>query len=300
MKCIFARSMPMLALITATAACGGGEVGSVGSSPPPPGPPTYTKLIDLSGNQTFQTGGVQYNVSPSGLSGGVSQAFGSGVVVNYNAAADSYQLTASDGSTQTFAPADVSGQPAPNVIQFVKVNGATRDQLTLTSPLNNGVSLSYTLVGAWVRSNTSNNTGVGRIALGGVPTVASDMPKTGTAIYNVGAGGSANSGGTVYTLSGNSGAGFSVNFATGAITTNLNLAGVPANGGGSVTQFGTFNGTGTIAANSPGFTGTLTGTSANGLFSGAFFGPQALEMGYAWYLNGDSFSGAGVVTGVRQ
>lgn len=126
------------------------------------------------------------------------------------------------------------------------------------------------------------------------------MPKTGTANYSLAIGGSANSNGTNYNLgNGNSTATFTANFGTGGITTTLNLAGV-ANGQTAVTSLGTFNGTGTISGTGPGFTGTLTGTSANGIFSGAFFGPQALEMGLAYYLNGANFSAVGAGGGIKQ
>jgi len=49
------------------------------------------------------------------------------------------------------------------------------------------------------------------------------------------------------------------------------------NGGAGVANFGTFNGTGTLTGSGPGFTGTLTGTTANGIFSGGFFGPEAAK-----------------------
>ncbi|PTS72375.1 hypothetical protein DBR17_19870, partial [Sphingomonas sp. HMWF008] len=162
---------------------------------------------------------------------------------------------------------------------------------------------SYTVVGSWGCFDTTANTGRIRLAVGGAPTIASDMPKTGTATYATGVGGAALVNGSTIsnTLTANSTATFSANFATGSITTALTLAGPLSNAtSGPITNFGTFNGTGTIASGSPGFTGTISGTGASGVFAGAFFGPQAREMGYDWAITGSNFNAVGTVTGVKN
>lgn len=287
-------------------ACGGGSSsggGGVISTPPPaPPPPSYTKIADMSGDRTFQSGGVQYNTAPSGISGGTTQNFGSGVTIAYTAASDSYRLTAPDGATFTFTPAMAQPPSTPGTQIWVGVTGNQRDQLTLTVPgAASGVPLSYTILGSWGRIDTTTNTGTFRLAVGGSPTLATDMPRTGSATYSAGTGGTMVSSGTAYNLQGNSTMTFSANFAANSVTTALTLAGTPLpSPSGPVTSFGTFNGTGTISSTGSGFTGTLTGTGATGLFSGGFFGPQALEMAMAWYLNGATISGAGLAAGVKQ
>ncbi|GAA0335132.1 hypothetical protein GCM10009087_51850 [Sphingomonas oligophenolica] len=291
-----------LPLFTLLAACSGGSGGAgIGSAPPPPA--SYTKIADMTGDRSFQTAGIQYDTSPAGFSNASSYALGSGVTVAYTAANDTYRLTAPDGTSATFDPSSAQ-QPTPgsNSQIWIKTVGTTRDQFTLTVPTVSGVPLSYTVLGIWGHIDTATNHAVFRLAVGGAPTLASDMPKSGTATYSVGVRGGAvpTGGGSAYTLNANSTATFSANFGTGAISTSLALAGTPASGGSAVTSFGTFNGTGTIASNSPGFTGTLSGTGATGLFSGAFFGPQASEMGYDWSLTAPSFTAVGTVTGVKQ
>jgi hypothetical protein len=273
---------------------------SLNSTPTPPPPPAYTKIADMTGDRTFETGGVQYATSTTGISNATAQAFGSGVTIAYTQATDSYRLTAPDSSTVTFDPSNAVAPAAPNTQQWTKVSGPVRDDLSLTVPTVDGVALSYTVVGAWQHADSSTGQALTRLAVGGAPTLAADMPRTGTATYATETGGTALRFGTPYALGGHSSATFSADFARNTVTTSLTLAGTPQPGGTAVTSFGTFNGTGTIASTGPGFTGTFNGGSAIGAFSGAFFGPRALEMAYSWYLNGGDFSAAGTAAGVKK
>jgi hypothetical protein len=287
----------LLVLPLALSACGGGSTGttSVASTPTTPGV-TYTRLADMSGDRTFQTAGVHYASAAGGISGPVADAVGSGVVVRYTAASDSYQLTAPDGTTASFGPANfnasASSPNVPNVIVYQ--NGS--EALRLTVPTSSGVALSYTLVGNWLHPGTSGMNIY--VAVGGASTLASDMPRTGTANYTIGVGGSAVvpnglGGATGNPLNGTSTGTFAANFGTGAINTSLHLV---STGG---TDFGTFTGTGTIGSNSSGFTGTFAGTTSSA-FSGGFFGPQAAEVGMSYFIGTPTFSAAGAVTGVKQ
>lgn len=294
-------AVPAIVLLSA---CGGGNgVGSVASTPAPP--PSYTKIADMTGDRTFVTGGIQYNSIPNvGFANAVTQAYGNGVSVAYSASTDSYKLTAPDGSTVTFDPSNAQPPtPGSTSQQWAKTSGTTRDQFVLSVPSVAGVALSYTVIGSWSQIDLTTGRALVRLAVGGAPTLASDMPKTGTATYNTWVGGLVVASGVAvpYSLTANSTATFSANFATGGISTSLSLAGTPASGGDmTVTSFGTFNGTGTIASGGPGFTGTLTGTSANGIFSGMFLGPQASEMGYDWALSGANITAVGSVFGKKQ
>jgi hypothetical protein len=283
-------------------ACGGGGSGTAMVSTPPP--VTYTKLADLTGNQTFQTAGVQYNTSQTpGFANATTQAFGSGVTVSYTETTDSYRLTAPDGSTVTFDPSNAAPPlpTAPNSQVWIKTSGTQRDQLAIFAPVLNGVPLSYTLLGSWIRMDTATGQSTVRLAVGGVPTVASDVPRTGSATYSTLVGGAAVQNGTSYSLNANSTATFSANFAANSVTTALTLIGAATPAGDQPTNLGTFNGTGTISATGPGITGTLTGANGvTGAFSGAFFGPRALEVGYDWHMSGGSFSAIGTMTGIKQ
>lgn len=311
-QCAAQASLTVLGLLLA--GCGDGGGGSVASTPVP----TYTKIADMTGNRTFQTAGVIYNASPAGFSNGASYAFGSGVTVAYTASSDSYTLTAPGGATQTFGPGDVQTDPIQqNIIRYVKVNGTTRDQLSLIVPtVGSGVPLSYTILGAWATLNTSDKTGTFRVAVGGSPTQTSDVPKSGTANYTVAVSGTAalaqvgplgGISAPPHDLGQGSTGTFSANFGSGTITTQLNLTGrmiLTGEGYPPLTNFGTYAGSGSFTSGGPGFSGTLSGTfngiSSTGTFTGLFLGPQAVEVGFGYRLSGTGFDAAGAVTGQKQ
>ncbi|MBV1691745.1 transferrin-binding protein-like solute binding protein [Novosphingobium sp. G106] len=254
--------------------CGSGESGSVVSTPTPT-PASYTKLSDMSGDRTLQTAGVQYSQTvATGVTNSTSQPLGSGFSLAYTASSDSYKLTASDGTSVTFLPLDrqPTSPSMPNVQHWAQRTLACLDNFFLTAPTVGGVALSYTVIANWQHSPDLAVADV-RLAVGGVPTLASDMPRTGSATYVAALDGFAQGGS--YLLGDGSTAAFSADFAHNSVSTAMTLAGTPVLPGGSITPFGTFNGTGTISSTSPGFTGTLNGNGATGLFSGAFFGPKA-------------------------
>lgn len=279
-------------------ACGGD--GGVSSTPPPAPPrPTYTKIADMSGDRTLQTGGVKYTAANGAFTNGTVISFGSGSpTIAYTASSDSYTLTEPGGPTATFGPAQlVNPAPPGTLLQYITPNSSSpTDIFTIIGPSTGAITLSYVLLGSWMHIDSSTGTTV-RLAVAGSPTLASDMPKTGSANYTVGVGGAAFLNGSVQSLNQTSTATFSANFGAGTVATTLNLA-------SSTQTFGSFNGTGTIASSGPGFSGTLSGTNASGIFSGAFFGPQALEMGFTYVLNGDAsnptFSAVGGAGGAKQ
>ncbi len=274
--------------------CGGG--GSVASTPAP----TYTKLANLSGNQTFQSAAIHFTFANSQSAGYSSQKYGSGVVIAYTASSDSYTLTAPDGTTDTFsstATPPPGFTPPPNTVVLFGGSGS----FSVTAPVVNGVALSYTAIGSW--NHIQNGVQSLYFAVSGVPTIVSDMPKSGSATYQTSLGGTAFAPGrsTPLSLQANSTATFSANFGAGTVATTLNLVGAGLNQ--PPVNFGSYSGTGTITSGGPGFSGTLTSVagnqiSATGEFSGAFFGPQATEMGYAWYLAG-GIGAQGIITGMK-
>jgi hypothetical protein len=125
------------------------------------------------------------------------------------------------------------------------------------------------------------------------------MPRSGTATYTTGVGGTMVADGVPYSLAGPSSASFTANFASSSVSTTLHFAGAQL-GGGASADFGQFTGSGTITSGSPGFIGTLTGTGATGEFSGSFFGPKAAEMAFGWALSGPNLSGAGIAVGTKN
>jgi len=280
--------------------CGGG--GGTASTPPP----TYTKLADLTGNRTFQSAGIHWTFSPGQLSGLSVQKYGAGVTIAYNASSDSFTLTAPDGVTDTFSSATSTPPPGfvPPPDGVVLYNNAGGIFVVPKQPLVNGVALSYTALGGWV--HIQNNVPSVYAAVSGVPTIASDMPRGGTANYQTSIVGAVYTGQpNSYGLTSDSSATFSANFGAGTVATTLHLVGAQNNL--LPVDFGSYTGSGTIASGSPGFSGALASTVPNsimpsGEFSGAFFGPQAKEMGYSWYLSGSagsSLSAEGTVVGTK-
>jgi hypothetical protein len=284
--------------------CGGGGVGSTPA-------PTYTKLADLTGNRSFKSAGIRLTVGSNQPFSFSSQKYGAGVRIDYTASSDSYTLTAPDGTTDTFSSSTNTPPPGlttPPSDQTILYNSAG-SSFAIAAPSVNGVALSYTAVGAW--SRIQNNVLSAYVAVSGVPTVASDMPRTGTATYQTSIAGSVFESGSAQVLdTAASSATFSANFGAGTVATTLHLVGrapsptFASAGTPSSPDFGSYSGSGTIASGSPGFSGTLASTAssavvANGEFSGAFFGPQAKEMGYGWYVNGGVLNGQGVVVGTK-
>ncbi|NBC37625.1 hypothetical protein GTZ99_13805 [Novosphingobium sp. FSY-8] len=299
--------LPLMAGLALTG-CGGGDSGGGVASTPGP---TYRTLSQLGGNQTFQSGGVGWTVGSGiiGQSNQTTQAFGQGVTIAYDAGADSYTLSApSGGATSVFTPAMVDATQSTSG-RMVWRNSATNEQLTIATAQVNGVNLSYTLTGLWLKPNSSGGTANVYMAVGGVPTLASDVPRSGSANYTTSVGGTHVDANGAYTLTGNSSATFSANFAAGTVATTLSLNGTLLGGNAgapSTVALGSFTGSGTIASGTSGFSGTLTPGANNtsgmtGAFSGGFFGPQAVEMAYGWYLRNTatSSSAAGAAAGFK-
>lgn len=256
----------------------------------------------MTGDRTLQSAGVRFvEAGNVAAAFGDKFDFGKGVTVAYTASTDSYKLTAPDRTTTVnFTPADAFPSTETNTLEWSKHTGGDRDDLFLTIPTVNGVTLSYTIIGTWSHFDGLKAETLRRVIIGGAPTLASDMPRTGTATYATFVGGTGSRAGTLYALDPSS-VTFSADFANNAVTTALTMAGKPLAGGSTITTFGTFNGTGTISSTGSGFAGTFAGTGVTDSgFSGAFFGPKALEMAYAWFINGTNFTGGGIVAGAKQ
>lgn len=130
----------------------------------------------------------------------------------------------------------------------------------------------------------------------GFPTPASAIPRSGSASYRTMVNGSSTIIGTdsgTRNIGGS--ASFDVNFSNATVNTQLSLAYVE---NGAQYPIGTFSGSGAIYSNQ--FGGSLTSDAAffdGGSFAGAFYGPNAQEMGYSFAIkryNSDPYAGATV------
>jgi hypothetical protein len=255
------------------------------------------------------------NVGTSNLTLFQPASFGNTVAIAYDATAKTYTVTAPNNTVLTFGPADLltaTTNPANTDARVIAyhVNSGTTPASTfqIVTPSIGGVDLTYTRVGAGLKfTNFGTPSSITDIIVGvfGVPTISSDMPKTGSATYSkVQVNGSTTiyttgipapvQGGLQYSLSTSTGT-FSADFAAGTIQTTLNLipttpSGFPATITLPTIGSSTATGTGSIATGTSNFTGTFGSSLAytNGAFSGGFFGPQAAEFGYSFVFAGNA------------
>lgn len=226
------------------------------------------------------------------------------------------------GAESRFTGADLLTAPTPAVTEYVyreSTAPTTPGAFTQLELLNNTIppattggasvvtndpllgTLTRSTYAAWWRGESTAGTKRITYATMGYPTLPSDMPKTGTVSYTVAVVGRsvispAAGASAVDRLSGT--ATLSINYATGLVTLNMTL-----NRGG--TAYGTFTGTGAIAAGNNQFTGSFgTGSTAGGTFQGVAYGSQAAEIGITFAITGAVTAGdsraVGVVIGKKS
>lgn len=299
-------------LVFALTACGGDNVNSTPApeptpaptpaptptpTPPPPPPPNYTKLEDLAQPTTFNTAGVRWQEGPTFFET-AALPLGDSLTVQVDPASDTYIVKTSDGLSATFTLANL-GEPMVDGVNFrVPTDNGART-LSLRFPVVDNVPLTYTMIGQFVEADYASGQRKVWLGIGGAETLTTDMPKTGSATYRAVTSAELDTKGGLYFTTSDATATFGVDFGTGVITTSLHL--IAAGLDGKVTRdFGIFNGTGSLTAGGPGFTGAFANTKGAG-FSGAFFGPQALEMGYAYYFTDEiSFYARGTTVGRKN
>ena len=184
---------------------------------------------------------------------------------------------------------------------FSKTSGSVSDQVTLygnalapAPAVSAPVALTYSSYGFWRHTDTAANLTTYTSFLYGEPTGSANMPRTGTASYQGVATGLVMEGAITlpdkFSFAGT--ATLAADFGANTISTVLNLGGL-----------GTYSGSGAIVADQ--FSGPLTSSNTNfttGQFAGGFFGPNAAEAGYTFFLryfNPDPYAGASVTWSSR-
>lgn len=231
---------------------------------------------------------------------------GNRVQVKYVVSNGHVQVIRNSSVIADFAPSELSADSDASLALYTRgsVLGTDLPQevLELHVPSINGTPLTYTRFGTYAKINANilnvNSSSINPLAafVFGQPTASGSMP-TGSATYTSDLFGAVvvpNGLDTqFYTLGdGHGSANFSVNFGTGSINTLINL---DTDGGG---DFGDLTGIGSIVSGSPAFHGTLTG-AGTGEFTGAFFGPSAVEMGYVFEAKGSTWVTYGNVFGTK-
>lgn len=330
----YAAGVSLAAICISLAACGKGDVDSTPDPTPTPSPTatatqgpspdylTVDEIMATGGDKTFNNAGVRYQ-SLNPKAGEASFAPGSSLVFQYFEDGDNYRISRPNPSatpTPTPTPTSIatptptptsappiqvnfdasSGTTNGQVTTFTKTTGSVVDTLHLIVPQDQGVNLTYTRFATYIHDEPGTASDLVYRTVYGSLTQNGDMPLSGTATYSTNVLGTATRSGTSYLLDGTSTGTFSVAFTGtgGTITNTLDVKG-KENPSSSVTNFGTFTGTGAITGS--GFTGTLTGSgSAAGAFGGAFFGPRAAEYGYGWYVTGSDYQADGYASGVKN
>ncbi len=302
-------------------ACGGGGISSTPAPPtsgptpspsptpsPTPTPPPTTAnadLLNLTKSETFTNDGVTGSASyPNSGTNGTTSSAKATIGIVYDAATKTYTIT--NGSrSRAFAPGTLDGALSNSKQNVFKiVNGSTTDTLALNKPGTSG-ALTYKYVGAgfWQRTTngSSNTSGTFDAFTYGVETPDAAVPRSGNANYSIDLQGTA-----AYLDEPTSilGAGnMLVRFDTGAIDISGEANETIVRTGMTNGPFGFF-GSALLASNRNSFAGKLTLNHLGGLVDsgdslfGRFYGPNAEEVGAAWFLHTvDGVSAAGTITG---
>lgn len=172
------------------------------------------------------------------------------------------------------------------------------------------LALEYTALGLWsvVRSSPTSTTHVGAF-ITGYQTPATAMPTTGTATYS----GANNVAGFVATMPSNGSGGtllgdasLTANFGTGAVTGNLTNMKVTEIGASSSVPWNNVSVNASIVAGTSTFGGSTAATNApsgkysvpngaTGNIAGAFYGPNAEELGAVWSISSNPNAAIGVI-----
>ena len=269
--------------------------------PPPPPAPTYNNFNPL-GSTTFDASAARVKVEyRTGQPGTIVEK----VVVPFSTTGSPNGMLSYDAASKTytfrgsnFGPAELGGQGCVTGSAFDCYirNVSTFPEMLLIlksgAALNGQPNFTLTYSTFFFGSHSEMSPGPDQVATStrsygvtGFKTVPSDLPKTGTASYLhpqtyvewVSIDPRQSSSSTSHSGKAN----LTVDFGTGKVTTDLTLI---VAGPSSELQFGPYTGNGSIAKGTSVFSGNIGDNSYTGSFEGAFFGPQAAEMGYSFLL----------------
>lgn len=298
----FTRCSLPIGMLALLAGCGGG--GGSGGVVSAPSPSTinnfsYTRTVDLPTSSHQLT--ASYLRSGRDLSSPQIFPVNQGLTITYDKASGSYTLSSAiDGTGASFIPSERSTTTGVDREAYTHVNGGK--QSTLWLDRGPGILLTYTMFGAWYDLDNTTGSATVRSFVTGSSTKSADLP-SGSATYALKTTGFAidpATGIATHNLAAQSTLTMTANFQSGQVNTSLALVGTPTSGTGSTIDFGTYTGGGNITAATASYNGLLSGTRGSGAFAGGFFGPQALETGYVWFVQGDTFKASGNASGSKN
>jgi hypothetical protein len=298
------KAIPWLILAAAFGllGCGGGGGGGGASTS---AAPTYATLANLTSPTTFTTVGEVDSYSATSPT--ASTVAASTVTISYDPTTMDYSLSATPAISttqisQTFTPNSVQGggyNATSTGADGTTYSGYLALIQKLAEPSANGpssspsVSYTYAGLGDWQIQSTS---AAGAQAVNiydfayGIGTQAGDLPRTGTATYNL----QLTGGYQGYEVFGTGT--LTADFAAGTVTVSLSY-GVNFNieypdlGAGPTGA--PMTGTGTINFTTNSFSSSMTGTGYTEMVSGRFYGPQGAETGAIFTVVPTVTAGAG-------
>ena len=262
--------------------------------PPPPPPPAQ---FPLTASAQFDAAAGASVIVPNGYSPYIERVGATGlggVKISYDKASGAYTVrdpaygfaSPSLRRTGTSGIYDVHSRSSRGIVDEIRIYNPARAAA-------GAVPLTYVNFGMWTHREGTPATTRQYAFVYGYPTSESAMPRSGTASYRTMVNGSSIAVGShPQTREIGGTASFNVDFAAGTVSTQLNLAYI----GSGQPSIPTYSGSGSISANQ--FGGSLTSSDylfVGGSFAGAFFGPNAQEMGYSFGImrhNWDPYAGA--------
>lgn len=318
------RARLLIGALGALGACGGGGGSGSGSdtvpivSTPTPTPaasptpsptpaPVYDIAFDLGRDRSFSLlgGELAYTLtrsSPQSASAvnGTLLDVGAVAFLNYTAASRVSTISQGNVSTETF------DQPTFQRADQIVYDGGSR-YLSFFRPGRElgGLpsDLAYTIGSVQYRSTITGSGATSDVIerrwIGGVPTLATDIPQSGAASYNTFANGVgiAPSDAGVFTLQRQSGdvvIDFSARTLTATIATTITTS-------GATSRPVTLTFTGRFVGDTSRLTGTVTGSDGGmGTWAGRIHGPAGVEFGLAYTYSQGSLRLIGVAEGARR
>lgn len=285
-------------------------------SPTPSASEGAAPALGHTSNTSFDAVTAEFAVRPPSTIYGEQDAepVGEGTQIDYDASADSYTFTRSDGVTVTVTPDDIDadGQltgegglfgSSEGTVYVVEDGDITHTVAIVPPGTYEGITMNYMAISLWNRLDESGMAPANEVQwqIWGNPTET--MPTTGTATYSldgaIGANGfdsSAGVAGAAYDfLNGDSTGELGVDFGSGDISVDMHLIGFDYVANAS-SDFGNFGGSGSITSGAA-YSGTF---DAGGEFHGSFFGPNAEETGFGFFIDNGTLMVTGVAAGFQQ
>lgn len=297
---------------TPTPTPGGG--GGSGDSP--------AAALGYTSDTTFESATSFFAVRPPNTVYGDQEAepFGEGTEIEFSADSDSYTFTRSDSTTVTVTPNDIDADGdlqgegglwgSSEGTVYVVEDGAITHTVAMVPPgAYDDITMNHMAISLWNIQDSSAQVPTNEIQWQIWGNRTETMPTSGSATYSiaaVGANGFDPNADSIPALPGNEGAAYDffngqstgelgVDFASGDINLMLHLIGHDYVAD-TDKDFGEFIGTGDITSGAA-YGGTF---AAGGEFYGAFFGPNAEETGFTFFIDSGDLKATGIGIGFQD